>query len=501
MNEKEQTKKHCKKKWLIIAAIVAIVAATIAGIGIWAYLTDTESVSNVFTVGKVDITLTEPSFSENNAKNITAKSKIAKDPTVKNVGANDAYVYLKVKVPKVTLKDGDTAKVPLFTYQVNSGWSELTGKAVESDSYIEKVYYYNQNDGVLAVNSETPALFNEVQVANITSDTTYTTDSGETKRLAEATDYSLEQAIDINAYAIQINNLPEGRNTVQKAYNVILGNENDVELLVAQGIKVGDYVNYNPASGNGAGLSYTVDTSKSGSTGEAENFNSSDITKWRVLSVKNGTIELVAEQPTSNNLQLRGSDGYINAETILNGIGAIYGHGNGAVGGISINVDDMDQYFKYDKTTYENSNSSTGKYGGTRTYSDGQFIVGDQIETGEHTMTQTAYWYDVDTYKYTAEENEAANAAYKMLCEDICIAPWHSDTYSPFWLASRCVNVSSDYCYFHVRGVGNGGVGIISLFFSGGSTYGGSLRVLPVVTLESGIRGEKGQDGVWNLDV
>ena len=230
MNDNEQVKKKNTKKWLIIAALVAIVVAAIAGIGIWAYLTDTESVSNVFTVGKVDITLTEPSWNANNAKNITAKMKLAKDPTVKNVGANDAYVYLKVKVPKVKLKDGDTLKVPLFTYQVNSGWSELTEKVVEEDSYIEKVYYYNQNDGILAVNSETPALFNEVQVANITSDTTYTTVEGETKRLAEDTNYKLEQAIDINAYAIQVNNLPQGRQTVQKAYDVVLGNEEDVPV-------------------------------------------------------------------------------------------------------------------------------------------------------------------------------------------------------------------------------------------------------------------------------
>ena len=496
--EQQETKKQNKKKWLIILAIIAIVVAAIAGIGIWAYLTDTESATNIFTVGKVDITLTEPRWDEDNAKNITAKSKIAKDPTVKNVGANDAYVYLKVKVPKVTLKDGDTTKVPLFTYQVNAGWSELTEKTVEEDSYIEKVYYYNQNDGVLAKNGETPALFNEVQVANITSDTTYTTDEGETKRLAEQADYSLEQAIDINAYAIQINNLPEGRNTVQKAYNVILGNENDVETLVAQGIKVGDYVNYNPASGNGAGLSYTVDTSKSGSTGEAENFNSSDITKWRVLSVKNGTIELVAEQPTSNNLQLRGTDGYINAETILNGIGAIYGHGNGAVGGRSINVDDMDQYFKFDKTTFSNGRFT---YGDTVRYTSGQFIVGDEIKEAPQTMTQTYYWYDLADNKYKEAENEAANAAYKMLCEDICIAPWNNGTYSPFWLASRCVNLYSGNCRFYVRGVNYGGVNYYDLFYSNGNAYSDSFRVLPVVTLESGIRGEKGQDGVWNLDV
>ena len=85
-------------------------------------------------------------------------------------------------------------------------------------------------------------------------------------------------------------------------------NRNDKKTLVKQGIKIGDYVNYDATRGKGTGLSYTVDTKKTrrkgrGSIEEAETFNSSDITKWRVLSIKNGTIELVAEQPTSNSLE------------------------------------------------------------------------------------------------------------------------------------------------------------------------------------------------------
>ena len=495
--EQEKVQIENKKKWLIVAAIVAVTVAIIAGAGIWAYLTDHEEVSNIFTVGKVDITLTEPNWDADNAKNITAKMKIAKDPTVKNVGANDAYVYLKVRIPKVKLKDTDTTKTPLFTYQVNAGWSELTGKTVEEDSYIEKVYYYNQDEGVLAVNSETPALFNEVQVANITSDTTYTTETGETKRLAEATNYKLEQVIKINAYAIQINNLPDGRNTVQTAYDVVQGNEEPDRSLVAQGIKVGDYVNYDATSGNGAGKAYTVNTSESGSEGTAETFNSGDVTKWRVFSIKNGQIELIPEQPISQKLTLNGANGYINAEAILNGIGSIYGYGNGAVAGRSINIDDIDQYFQFDKTTYEYPQTGF-KYGDTNEYASGRFIINDEIVQGPKEMTQTYYEYAFSDCKYEEAVNPAANKVYKMLCEDM-------NTYAtggtPFFLASRCVNLYPSDCFFIVRCISDQGTNYSNMFSANGYTDAFNLHVLPVVTLESGIEGTKGQNGVWNLNV
>ena len=220
--------------------------------------------------------------------------------------------------------------------------------------------------------------------------------------------------------------------------------------LVKQGIKIGDYVNYDATSGKGTGLSYTVDTKKtrskgSGSIEEAETFNSSDITKWRVLSIKNGTIELVAEQPTSNSLELAGSDGYINAETILNEIGDIYGHGNGAVRGRSINVDDIDQYFKFDKESYSQDNF---KYGDTKEYTSGRFIVNDEIKEAPQTIKSTHYWYELEDNKFEKSENEAAYLAYEKIFKNIDTKIHRAS--KAFWLASRDVKMYLDdyYCRF-----------------------------------------------------
>lgn len=50
--------------------------------GMTAYFTDTESVVNEFTVGKISIKLTEPRWNPENGKDITPLKEVAKDPMV-----------------------------------------------------------------------------------------------------------------------------------------------------------------------------------------------------------------------------------------------------------------------------------------------------------------------------------------------------------------------------------------------------------------------------------
>lgn len=100
---------------------------------------------------------------------------------------------------------------------------------------------------------------------------------------------------------------------------------------LADVVSVGQYVNYNATSGKGAGKSYTTEGSLTGST-VTTTFNSSDIMKWKVMSVDKeaGIVELMAEDPTAKTLVLNGKTGYKNAKTVLNDIGAVYGYGDGA---------------------------------------------------------------------------------------------------------------------------------------------------------------------------
>ncbi|MBR2786161.1 MAG: SipW-dependent-type signal peptide-containing protein, partial [Clostridia bacterium] len=100
------TTKVVDRKRILLAAIILLIM--LVATGIYAYFTSTKTATNVFTMGSIDIVLTEGNVwdtaSENGvapegAQNIEPGQHITKAPNVQNVGKNPAYVYLKVYVP------------------------------------------------------------------------------------------------------------------------------------------------------------------------------------------------------------------------------------------------------------------------------------------------------------------------------------------------------------------------------------------------------------------
>ena len=110
-----------KRKIMLLAAALVMVAVLGIG-GTLAYFTDKDEEINTFTVGNVDITLTESdvigvrdqtngllNYKDNDSegvwsdddgveyKNLMPGSNVVKDPTVTNVGENDVYVRIFVK--------------------------------------------------------------------------------------------------------------------------------------------------------------------------------------------------------------------------------------------------------------------------------------------------------------------------------------------------------------------------------------------------------------------
>ncbi|HPY37329.1 MAG TPA: TasA family protein, partial [Clostridia bacterium] len=97
-----------KKKILVISLTVSLIAIAALGATL-AYFTDTKDVTNTFTMGNVKIELKEIVGYENDQPTygeptdgkvdfgtVLPGSEIIKAPFVKNIGANDAYVQLKV---------------------------------------------------------------------------------------------------------------------------------------------------------------------------------------------------------------------------------------------------------------------------------------------------------------------------------------------------------------------------------------------------------------------
>lgn len=141
-----------KKKIISIALVVAMIAIIAAGS--FAYFTDNEVKNNEFTVGKVDITLTEPNWETQgkiDADTVYAGEPLAKDPTV-TVADNSNPCFVRVKVENLDQfgSKGD------ITYRTDY----VTGKLGENWVEGENGYFYYTK--VLEAGQTTDALFDQV---------------------------------------------------------------------------------------------------------------------------------------------------------------------------------------------------------------------------------------------------------------------------------------------------------------------------------------------------
>lgn len=91
-----------KKKSILLAATAVMLVAAMSIGGMLAYFTDTAEKTNTFTVGKVDITLTEPNWDEAAKKELNKlipTRTIPKDPTITVAEDSEtAYTFMKVQL-------------------------------------------------------------------------------------------------------------------------------------------------------------------------------------------------------------------------------------------------------------------------------------------------------------------------------------------------------------------------------------------------------------------
>lgn len=161
------------KKKTILAAVVLLLVFVVGGA--IAYFTDTDSATNTFTIGNVDIDLVETAWDAlpdedgdhipDAAEDMMPGEFVTKDPVIRNLSTkNPAYVFAKLEVPcskEVTNPTALSAE-ELFTYSINTAWSELSTAAVAcTDSgTATHVYYYGTSGSLTplakAANESTP---------------------------------------------------------------------------------------------------------------------------------------------------------------------------------------------------------------------------------------------------------------------------------------------------------------------------------------------------------
>ncbi len=137
------------KKLISLCVVTAMLAIAVVG-GTLAYFTDTESRTNVFTTGDVDIDLTENFQQESKLIPTTGKdadgsqiNAVEKEVFVTNIGSENAYVRLHIAIPKL-LDDGDpdydaTLSLLHFDYRPDSvgadkwDWSKTSGAPYDGE--------------------------------------------------------------------------------------------------------------------------------------------------------------------------------------------------------------------------------------------------------------------------------------------------------------------------------------------------------------------------------
>ncbi|MBR1423087.1 MAG: SipW-dependent-type signal peptide-containing protein [Ruminococcus sp.] len=215
-----------KKRLTTTVAAVALLGALAVG-GTLAYLTDTETKTNNFTIAKdVDIDLTETKWnpdvtpdpddsSDAGTKNTVPNALIDKNPVVVNKGDENIVTFVEVRSPKAmitTQKGGSPDKQELFFFGTGTQ-TKLTANAfnvTDSDSngknwvlldaddtdddYVVYLFGYNS---VVAGSGSTESVFDYVYLKNYIS-----------------SDSNPDAAkIIVTAYAIQADNLYDTDNS------------------------------------------------------------------------------------------------------------------------------------------------------------------------------------------------------------------------------------------------------------------------------------------------
>ena len=146
-----------KKKIIAVCLIVALAATAVIG-GTLAYFTDKDVAKNTFTVGNVDIELTEPKWTSTgsqDAPEVYPGEPLAKDPTVENIGANPCFVRVKVTGLDCL---GDAGMITT-RYKWADGYN--TAQWVYHNGY----YYYMVNgSGVMQPGTKSAPLFDQIVI-------------------------------------------------------------------------------------------------------------------------------------------------------------------------------------------------------------------------------------------------------------------------------------------------------------------------------------------------
>ena len=215
MNKTETNNSKKKLIWTIIAVVLLCLIVLLIK-GIQAYMADTESVNNIFTIGEVTIDTLEPNYPGNGTdetEDLLPLEEVKKDPQIKNTGKNRVIAFEQVDIPMADVITADDngkrfpqSNIEVFGYRTTDGdynshhsdkWVEIYEIYLNDDdeevtaeiaTKVRRIYGYNT---VIEEDETTVPLFDVVRLSNI---------------VEGQVDNSV-QSIMITTYAIQADNI------------------------------------------------------------------------------------------------------------------------------------------------------------------------------------------------------------------------------------------------------------------------------------------------------
>ncbi len=301
---------------------------------------------------------------------------------------------------------------------------------------------------------------------------------------------------------------------------------------------VGDTVNYAPSGSYDWNKSLAESTDESVGSG-TEPLSSAEngdyrITKWKILSYNPNTkmVEMVPTEPVGN-LTLSGAQGYNNAVYLLNqACSKLYGNSSKGIEARSIQEEDFvkagGEEWKTKKEAYENSYAKYGnqykeytlsykKYpsiyakeyqsviDGNENKDSGALNQSEQKEPISATDNEATVGYKNDNTSinpYQTYYNTSNYTTTQGLLGDKAgiLLPEGEDTKN-YWVASRCVILDGDNCYFDVHAMFSGYVNAYILFDSNGRSSGPSRALFPVVSLSSELLVEGAESNTYDVKI
>lgn len=259
-----------------------------------------------------------------------------------------------------------------------------------------------------------------------------------------------------------------------------------------QDVKIGDYVAYVPDKSD----KYIVEGTTSGAANNSRDGIKQETLNWRVLNVnEDGSIDIISEEPTDAEIYFGGALGYNNGTYLLNDIcEMLYSNKNLKAKARSINLEDievkMTDIALEARDEYENNNVT---YGDTVTFESNNAYV-PEIYTKKPATESTDYYTIPTTGTFMPqEEAEIKSTFYGM--EEVTEEYFEDEIFyelifgveSEYWLATRCIDCSSDSAIFGLRKISGTEITGSSMCASNNRSGSSTSYIRPVVTLSKNI--------------